>query len=714
MVPVTWLGWTPWATEVELAVVPLSVIVGWVVRMRLYCLVALVLILGLLPMPPAVAQSTPVDRPVRVTTLYSPLKYKRQNAPPSRNRAANGDDSRAQLDFTTGSVNAAFGRSKITYGTLYAGDDLDWFMVGFMVDGLRDDRTAMKDLGKHDWNDSFKVPIVPPLPELKPGGERQFEIDMSGKNGADGIPGAPGAYGDGSRGAIEKSNREWVDHIWPPLMLPSGPAAPKKPPQKKVVNPPVLIKAVPGHMYVVHVVNPQSDFYVLLHVDGLVRGDNCTISWKRVSGSASPAGGGVEAGTPNSGLKTAAPILAAQERHAVTASALTPEKPTLRAFGSSLNQLKWDPEKQAAVEINNANEKREGAATEDVVHVETRLVVSNVLVLDQKGRAVEGLAQNDFIVTEDGQPQQISHFTLGDGTNLGRSMVLIVDYSNSILPYIDMSTAAAKILVDQLGPKDRMAIVTDDVELLVDFTGDKTKLKETLDSVAAKTTSGHAGKSAQFSALLATLRESFNAEDVRPIVIFQTDGDQIAFMQPIDPSMLQNPRLSSKVVQFSLNDVNTAVEKSRRATIYTVIPGLRLIGLPPTEQARRADIIVSNDILARYHVRLKTNPNLFPPAPVSNPLGTSARNAAIRLEMQQAAAGVADITGGQTFFLEQPEQARDIYSRILSDMNRRYVIGYYPTNKTDDCKRRKVVIEVRNHPDYIVEGRKSYITSGSQ
>jgi hypothetical protein len=31
---------------------------------------------------------------------------------------------------------------------------------------------------------------------------------------------------------------------------------------------------------------------------------------------------------------------------------------------------------------------------------------------------------------------------------------------------------AAKILVDQLGPRDIMAVVTDDVKLLVDFTRD--------------------------------------------------------------------------------------------------------------------------------------------------------------------------------------------------------------------------------------------------
>src|SRR5207237_4027354 len=78
------------------------------------------------------------------------------------------------------------------------------------------------------------------------------------------------------------------------------------------------------------------------------------------------------------------------------------------------------------------------------------------------------------------------------------------------------------------------------------------------------------------------------------------------------------------------------------------------------------------------------------------------------VKLRSALAEVSNLTGGWTSFLEQPAQADEIYSRILSDINRRYVIGYYPTNKAHDGKRRKVNVEVRGHPDYVVMGRKSY------
>src|SRR5258706_11566200 len=104
------------------------------------------------------------------------------------------------------------------------------------------------------------------------------------------------------------------------------------------------------------------------------------------------------------------------------------EKPTVRDFGSSLKRLKWDPEKQSAVEIKSANRKGDTASSDDVVRVETNLVVCDVQVRDKSGRVVEGLNPGDFVVTEDAQPQHLEHFSLGNDQRVGRSIVLLIDY----------------------------------------------------------------------------------------------------------------------------------------------------------------------------------------------------------------------------------------------------------------------------------------------
>jgi VWFA-related protein len=378
------------------------------------------------------------------------------------------------------------------------------------------------------------------------------------------------------------------------------------------------------------------------------------------------------------------------------------DKQKRKEFGSSLKRLKWNKATQTVVEEKGRPDRREGETADDVIRIKTELVVCDVMVLDPQGHVVNGLTRDDFVVAEDDQPQQVTHLSLGNDVNRERSIVLIIDYSGSLLSYIDRTIDAAEILVDKLGPKDHMAIVTDDVALLVNFTTDKVQLKKALESLRKKALKeNHVGHSEQFSALLATARELFHEEDVRPIIIFQTDGDQIIYLQPPDPEdVVAVPVRRSRIKQFSINEVKTAVEKSR-AIVYTVTPGFRLIGIGESEQLRRVKVQLERGIAALpmpEGLRRTWHPS---PKVIADSLR-------VMLLGQRAAAEVATLTGGWSTYLEQPEQAGEIYANILADVNDRYVVGYYPTNKVHDGKRRQVALTVRNHPEYTLWGRKSY------
>lgn len=266
-----------------------------------------------------------------------------------------------------------------------------------------------------------------------------------------------------------------------------------------------------------------------------------------------------------------------------------------------------------------------------------------------------------------------------------------------------------------------MAIVTDDVQLVADFTKDKKQLKATLDSLKKLSINGFHSRSLQFSALLATLRELTDKREL-PIIIFQTDGDEVerlggdAFIHRAQPS----PK------GYSMADVYAAAEKSR-VKIYTVIPSDKLIGLSPEETAERMRLMNEKSRRAqeKYPDMWEGHRRLPPLAETSAKSGkqstaaNTSREAIIKqvmlkhfanfaVEGQEAAARVAELTGGWTSFLEKPEQAKDIYARILADIDHRYIIGYYPTNKARDGQLRKVHIEIRNHPEYIVHGREGY------
>ena len=348
---------------------------------------------------------------------------------------------------------------------------------------------------------------------------------------------------------------------------------------------------------------------------------------------------------------------------------ISAQEPRLRDFGSSLKKHTKTNQDGAA-----AGRRPDGGTADEVVRVETDLVVSDVMVVDSKGNAIEGFERGDFVVTEDGIPQEIRMFSLGDAPGIPRSIVLIIDYSSSQLPYIKTSIDAAKVLVDKLGPKDKMALVTDDLKLLVDFTQDKTLLKDSLESLKERALSKKYGKSLQYSALMATLNEMFSAEDIRPIVIFQTDGDQLRFLRG-----------------FSYRDVEALVEKSR-ATIYAIIPN-SLIGLTEKERFQR-------------YVEWRSFTGLFS---VSIDLLRELSNQQLREHV--SVGKLAKLSGGWPDSLDRPDQANEVYERIFADINNRYVIGYYPANKKHDGKRRAVKIEVRGHPEYIVWGRKTYFAA---
>jgi VWFA-related protein len=402
------------------------------------------------------------------------------------------------------------------------------------------------------------------------------------------------------------------------------------------------------------------------------------------------------------------------------------EKPKLKDFGKSLKRLRWDPKLNQAVATKS---KSEGSKPDedDVIRVETNLVVSDLLILDSSGNPVPDLSANDFVIIEDDQPQKVGMFSLGDNMAIGRSVVLIMDYSGSQFPFIKTSINAAQAMVDKLGPLDRLAIVTDDIALIQDFTTDKALLKKKLGSLLDRinpdeSASRHRfGRSQQYSALMATLNEAFNTEDQRPIIILQTDGDQLPFLRNPPPAPSLPEELFSKDQQkeaakyvdanrteFSLDDISRMAERSR-VTVYTIVSGIKYLGLSQEEQKTRAGIEAEQKVAqlnqtsgnsARQHSQ-KIIPELTAP----QMLAITAQSVA---QWQAALAAVATVTGGWTSFLESPSQADEIYSRIFSDINRRYIVGYYPTNKEHDGKRRRINVTIRDHPDYTIVGRRWY------
>jgi VWFA-related protein len=155
--------------------------------------------------------------------------------------------------------------------------------------------------------------------------------------------------------------------------------------------------------------------------------------------------------------------------------------------------------------------------------VSTRLIVQTVSVTERDGRPVEGLTASDFVVTEDGQPQDIAFVEfhrLGEAASSGRAPVpprsptadnvptataadiaapppgdtrfrdrrlLILYFDLTATPPSDQMRAfqaAQKFIASQMEPADLVAIMTfggGAVRVMQDFTDDRARLREVVD-----------------------------------------------------------------------------------------------------------------------------------------------------------------------------------------------------------------------------------------
>lgn len=367
-------------------------------------------------------------------------------------------------------------------------------------------------------------------------------------------------------------------------------------------------------------------------------------------------------------------------------------------FGSSLKRWEREEDKKKADEAKKEDNKNR---SEESIKLDTSMVSLDILVLDKEGRSVSGLSKDDFSISEDETPQEIAGIFLGDGSIIPRSIVLLIDSSGSQLPFIENSVAAAKALINKLRPEDRMAIVTDDVLLLAEFTNNKQKLNDALDSFRMQVTSGRIGRSEQYSALLATLQELIGGAEF-PIIIFQTDGDELEMLRnPAEPPPIarNSARSQRRFKAYSLEDIHT-LALTARVTVNTVIPGVKLLGVPFEERVERTRTLFEKQFKTR------TGGTWRPQTPAFE--YTLQQRAQSLLKQQQALDKIARLTGGRSEFLETPEQATGIYDRIFTSIEHRYLLTYYPTNTKRDGKLRQVEIKVRNHPEYVISGKKSY------
>jgi Ca-activated chloride channel homolog len=120
------------------------------------------------------------------------------------------------------------------------------------------------------------------------------------------------------------------------------------------------------------------------------------------------------------------------------------------------------------------------AKVAEIIKTDIDLVTIDALVLQKNtARVVGSLKQADFLVSEDGSRQAITHFSQD---NLPLSVLLLIDRGGCLDPFGEEVRRAATDALSRLKPSDEVAVMTydDTVELRQEFTRDRRLLEQAI------------------------------------------------------------------------------------------------------------------------------------------------------------------------------------------------------------------------------------------
>ena len=182
---------------------------------------------------------------------------------------------------------------------------------------------------------------------------------------------------------------------------------------------------------------------------------------------------------------------------------------------------------------------------------ETEYVLLPVIVLDKKGRFVDGLEKKDFRVRVDAVPIQIDSFDRDE--NAPVSMAFLVDTSGSmeVAGKLDNAKRAIRSIVSGRLPGDDFALFAfseGDVKMVADFSSNSDRLFRALDELDA------GGQTALFDAVAATPKLLKGKNAKRAILLFTDGVDNASKLTPEKMAEILQ-QVSTPVYAFGMKNV---------------------------------------------------------------------------------------------------------------------------------------------------------------
>ena len=396
-------------------------------------------------------------------------------------------------------------------------------------------------------------------------------------------------------------------------------------------------------------------------------------------------------------------------------------------------------------------------AQEDVVKVKSNLVNIDVIVKDKKGKYITDLKAEDFVITENGQPQQLQYFegplsgtearTPGapgaDPTTPATAprnyVSLVLDFQTTDVTNLkQVREGAIRYVREQVNDADVVAVlqVTHGLQMLQPFTHDKARLIATLEKLGASADSKNF-EQRDIAENIDNLRDFLNANEAAATgAINSPAGGAAAARIMIAQRVLQ---------QFIRMRTVLSVQQARPvlAALAAIAEGLRPIPGKKTlvlfsqgfvtpavldwqvqttiDIANRANVAVYIIDSAGLRGAAQASGSLVPSSPLAGVSAVTNQEQRIRgiggetvfdNVRQEGQAREYDIlyrisgeTGGK--FLKGNNDIGQNLERINQEIQARYTLAYRSTNQDFDGSFRKVKIEARR-PDVQIASRSGY------
>jgi len=325
------------------------------------------------------------------------------------------------------------------------------------------------------------------------------------------------------------------------------------------------------------------------------------------------------------------------------------------------------------------------------VRVDVNTVFLNVSVRDRYNRSIAQLQKEDFLVYEDGVPQEVQQLVSEEAPF---NTLLLLDNSGSTRPYLDLIKNAAIDFTRRMKPDDRIAVVAFNslVDLMQDFTNDRQNLQLAIEKIES------IGGTALYDSLLICINRYMRGVGGRNAIVVFTDG-------------IDN-QLEGRNSEGSHTPFDTLYRRIQEIEpiIYTIFLNTgNAPHAPPMESPERRPRGLGWPLQwPQPQKRPWPLPQEGPWPRRQEPPSERPTQSSIYETARQHLYMIAEQTGGRMYQLTSVQNLSSAYAEIADDLAARYQIAYNPTNTARDGKWRRIRVQVKGHPEAAVRTRKGY------